>query len=121
MITIDEVRKLNAERTEGEWTTHSSDRDVYIEVCLKEPPHFLISKVSKGTGDIADTKFIAASPDIANLAIQLSEENDRLREALRKLEHLGFAPESGLEKCPICAISPDEINQHIFEALNNKE
>jgi hypothetical protein len=84
MITIDEVKKLNAERTSGKWVYDQEHvGDDYYDISVTNIDDVNICGVHQSIHNQADKAFqdmafIAASPDIANLAIQLSEENERL-------------------------------------------
>lgn len=88
MITIDEVKRLKENNSGGEyWEASASDinnpKDDNWEVinhCEYEGNSgygFIAEFLSKG-----DAQFIAKAPDIVNLAIQLSEDNEKLRNAL---------------------------------------
>lgn len=96
MIDIETVKKLNAERTQGNWEVESYDGSygehrcrLYAIVNKKYPGKRtdIISK-EKAVGKVPDaiynTEFIAAAPDIANKCIALDAINKELIAALQK-------------------------------------
>lgn len=88
MITIDEVKRLNAERSQGAWFYNRSpmkigDRREFPCIQIQTNPGIkkIVEFITK-EAHITDAHFIAAAPDMANLAIQLNEENERYKKAL---------------------------------------
>lgn len=100
-ITIEQIKKLNAERTHGGWEAKidMDGRHHYLAILATAPEfkdeewpyHPLIIQVPHGRGsaprNIAEgnAAFIAAAPAIAELAIQQAEEIERLKYGLNNL------------------------------------
>lgn len=80
MIDIEKIKKLNAERTQGEWSYNRSPMVIQGHKefpCIQIQTNPGIKKIAEfatRNTDIPDAHFIAAAPDIANLAIQLDEK-----------------------------------------------
>lgn len=78
-ITIEQIRKLNAERTQGEWVL--SDED-YTTIITEET----LDTVAVDVPESGDKEFILAAPAIAELAIQQAEKIERLNRIIRCVE-----------------------------------
>lgn len=85
-ITVEEIKRLNAERTQGEWQSatisdgHNSNPYYYHSVFCNE--RNLASACGIAEIDKNNADFIAAAPRIAALCIEQAEEIERLRETL---------------------------------------
>ncbi len=74
-ITIEQIKKLNAERTQGEWIISKGDYD-------NEGPKFFVDSMHRGYKEEefeANRAFIAAAPSIAELAIRQAKEIEELQ------------------------------------------
>lgn len=87
-ITIEDVKRLNADRTQGEWLAVYTASD---SITALNPGRGLVHgpviiNYDKSVFYLpVDAQFIAASPAIAQLCIEQGEEIERLRIALEKI------------------------------------
>jgi hypothetical protein len=81
MISIETVKKLNAERTQDEWLIKPSAQ----AICAGKK-----NIISLELGhSMTNYRFIAAGPTIADLAIRQAEKLIQMEEALLNIEMIG--------------------------------